>query len=359
MELKYKPDFERVMQRFEAWWHCQIVDRPLVNVAVRRERPPVLPEKTHATERERWMDADYALDRHAAGLEGAVFLGETVPLYFPNLGPEICATVFGGELEFGATTSWSIPCAKSCREILALRPNLDNPYWSRIRRMTDLSLERGRGEWITAVTDLHTNADLVASLRDPQHLAMEMAEDVETVAQAVEHVTDSFSLIYNDLWGRIRAQGQPSTTWLPSLHAGPSYTVSCDFICMISPAMFERAVLPSLGREMRSLDRSIFHLDGPGALRHLDALLACRELNALQWVYGAGRGPARNWISVYQKAQAAGKALYIVCEDLEDAYAVAKEIRPEGAWFVVSGRAARDEAEAFIRWVERWGAGKH
>ena len=34
------PDFERILARFEAWWHCEIVDRPLVSVGVRPERPP-------------------------------------------------------------------------------------------------------------------------------------------------------------------------------------------------------------------------------------------------------------------------------------------------------------------------------
>ena len=28
MELEYKPDAPKVLDRFEAWWHCEIVDRP-------------------------------------------------------------------------------------------------------------------------------------------------------------------------------------------------------------------------------------------------------------------------------------------------------------------------------------------
>jgi hypothetical protein len=123
---------------------------------------------------------------------------------------------------------------------------------------------------------------------------------------------------------------------------------------MISPEMFERAVLPSLVAEMRSLDRSIFHLDGPDALRHLDRLLEVPGLHAVQWVYGAGNGPATRWIDVYRRIQAAGKGVQVIAGDLAEARAVAEQIRPEGAWFHIGGSYSRDDAEAFLQEMERW-----
>lgn len=358
MQLETKDDFPQVLERFEAWWQCEIIDRPLVTINVRRDRAALMPQKQHASQRDRWMDVEYALDRMEASLDGAVFLGESFPQFFPDIGPEVAATVFGCELEFSETTSWSNPVAGSCREILNIQPNLDNEYWNTIRRMTDASLRRGRGKWITGLTDLHTNGDLLASLRDPQELCLDLADDIDSVRAACEHMTDCFQTMFDDLWNRIAAAGQPCTTWLPSLHAGRAYATSCDFICMISPEMFRRTILPSLVREMRFLERNIFHLDGPGALRHLDDLLELPEMDGLQWVYGAGNGPARKWTDVYRKAQAAGKCQQILCEDVADAKAVAEHIRPEGAWFAVHGSYSLAEADDFIRWVESWAAGK-
>jgi hypothetical protein len=34
--LHCKPDFEQVMSRFEAWWQCEIIDRPPVTIDVYR-----------------------------------------------------------------------------------------------------------------------------------------------------------------------------------------------------------------------------------------------------------------------------------------------------------------------------------
>jgi len=359
VELAYKADFGEALRRLEAWWDCGIIDRPPVTVHVRPERRPRLPEKSHPTLRDRWFDFEHRLDRFEASLEGAVFLAETFPKFDPGLGPEQCATVFGCELEFSETTSWSIPIAGSCREILEIRPNLDNAYWNNLRASTELSIERGGGRWITALPDLHTNGDLPAALRDPQELCLDLADDADSVRAACDHVTEAaYGLMYDDLWGRIEAAGQPCTTWAPFLHAGRAYVTSCDFICMISPEMFRRTILPSIVWEMRFLERNFFHLDGPGALQHLDDLLARPELDGLQWVYGTGSGPARNWIDLYRRVQAAGKCIQLCCDDIADARAVAEHLRPEGVWFCPGGAYSREEAEAFIRWSGAWAAGK-
>ena len=357
MQLEKRPDFDKVLARYEAWWHGEIIDRPPVWVNCRPEREPKLPKKTHATLRDRWFDMDFVMDCLEARIEVEEFVGDAFPRYYPNLGPELCGSVFGCEIEFGENTSWSIPAAKSIRDVLKIKPNLENVYWQAIRRATLASIERGRGRWITGLPDFHTNGDLLASLRDPEQLCYDCADDLEGVRLACEHVTDSFALMYEDLWKPIAAAGQPATTWCPVPHRGKSYVTSCDFICMISPGMFETAILPSIVREMRYLDCNMFHLDGPNALRHLDALLAQPELNGIQWVYGAGRGGASDWIPVYQRIQAAGKSIQLSAQTLDDAKTALEHLRPEGVWITVGGYP-RAEAEAFVTWVEKWAASK-
>ncbi len=359
VELQRKPDFDKALERLEAWWVGEVIDRPPVTIGVRPESRPILPAKTHATLRERWMDVEFQLDLVEARTEAGVFLAESFPKYEPSVGPELCATVFGAQLEFGESTSWSIPICDSCREIPRIRPNLDNAYWNTIRAMTDASLQRGNGKWITAMADLHTNGDILAALRDPQSLCLDLADDMDGVRAACDYVTESaYELMFDDLWRRIESAGQPCTTWAPFLHAGRAYVTNCDFICMISPEMFRRTILPGIVAEMRFLERNFFHLDGPGALRHLDDLLAQPELDGLQWIYGAGHGPAANWIDVYRRTQAAGKCLQLVVDNLDDARAVAEHLRPEGVWFCPGGAYNRDEAEAFVAWAGRWAAGK-
>jgi hypothetical protein len=357
MQLEKCPDFDKILARYEAWWHGEIIDRPPVWISCLPERAAMLPRRSaKGGLRDRWFDMDYAMDCLEARLDVAAFAGDAFPHYYPDLGPELCGAVFGCEIEFGENTSWSIPAAKSIRDILKIKPNLDNVYWQAIRRAALASLERGRGRWITGLPDFHTNGDLLASLRDPEQLCYDCADDIEGVRLACEHVTDSFALMYDDLYAPIAASGQPATTWCPAPHMGRAYVTSCDFICMISPAMFQAAILPALVREMRWLDCNMFHLDGPGALRHLDALLALPELNGVQWVSGAGGGSASDWIPVYQRIQAAGKCIQLMAE-IDDAKKVLEHLRPEGVW-ITTGGCSRSDADAFLTWVETWAASK-
>ena len=97
---------------------------------------------------------------------------------------------------------------------------------------------------------------------------------------------------------------------------------------------------------------SIYHLDGVNALGHLDSLLEIKELNAIQWVYGAGHGRASDWLPVYKRCQAAGKGLQMCLEPNEfDLFM--EQLRPEGL-FISTTVGSKEEGEALLRKVARW-----
>lgn len=357
MELTTKPDFEECMDRVEAWWARQLIDRPPVWIQVRRQRPAREVPSHHASLRQRWLDVEYALDRAEAAVEAGVFLAESFPRYMPNLGPEVCAAPYGAELKFTENSSWSAPCVDSIRDVVGMQPDLEAPYWRIVREMTELSVRRGAGRWITCITDLHTNGDLLAALRDPEKLALDYADDLEGVRLACRHLTPHAKIMFDDLRGRI-GPDQPCGTWGPAFSRGTMYYVSCDFICMISPEMFAETILPAIEWEINQLDHSIFHLDGPGALMHLDALLAIPSLDAIQWTYGAGAGRAADWVEVYRRCQAAGKGIEVNVVDLADAREVLEHLAPEGVSLSVGGSYSPAEAESFLADLCRWAAGK-
>ena len=72
--------------------------------------------------------------------------------------------------------------------------------------------------------------------------------------------------------------------WSP----GRTMGLDCDFSCMISPRDFQEIFLPPLLETMATVDHRIYHLDGPGAIPHLERLLSIPELQTIQWVPGAG-----------------------------------------------------------------------
>jgi hypothetical protein len=167
-------------------------------------------------------------------------------------------------------------------------------------------------------------------------------------------VSRTFVELFERSWRRVRAAGFGATCWLPTYHDGPSYVPSCDFWCMISTPMAREFVLPDLRTEMASLQRSIFHLDGPAALRHLDLVLDLPGLHAVQWVYGAGQGPARRWTGVYRRILAAGKGVRLEAETPADALATLEQVGPRGVWLVVEEPFdSVASAEAFLADVGR------
>jgi hypothetical protein len=113
-------------------------------------------------------------------------------------------------------------------------------------------------------------------------------------------------------------------------------------------------VLPGIKLEMTPLNRSIFHLDGPAALRHLDLLLELDDLHAVQWVQGAGNGPATQWIDVYRRCLDAGKSVQIIPEGGPDiALACLEALGPRGVWFCPVNCTSVDEANAFVKELQR------
>ena len=146
----------------------------------------------------------------------------------------------------------------------------------------------------------------------------------------------------------------PITSWTALVHDGKFYIPSNDFSCMISREMFEEFFLPGIAEECRFYERSIYHLDGPGALRHLDSILQINELDAVQWVPGAGNEGYARWVWVYQKIQRAGKALELRIT-LDELPLVFETLEPEGVWFShIKGISDRYTANEVIKRITAW-----
>ncbi len=352
-ELELKADAPEAVERMEAWWQGAILDRPTVQITAPCVQRPALPESSHTSHAERWCDVDYVLRRAEAQMRGTWFGGESMPIFNPNLGPEILTAAFGAPLEFSADTSWSVPILHDWSDIDSLRLDPENPHVRTILELTRESLRRGRGKWLTGLTDLHPGGDLVASLRDPQQLCVDLINEPEQVHRLIAHVQSSFFDFYTLQEELIRAAGQTVTTaWLNLFAEGRYYIPSNDFSCMVSTPMFREFFLPELIEETEWLDYSIYHLDGPQALRHLDTLLDMPHLDAIQYVYGAGAGPASRWLDVYQRIQQAGKKLHISI-GLDELETFMEGLRPEGV-MLQFGAPSVEAGQAAIERIKRW-----
>jgi len=75
--------------------------------------------------------------------------------------------------------------------------------------MTDLSLEAGRGRWVTRLHIHDYVADALVALRGSKELCFDLMDDPEGVRLACDHIAGFYSAIYEDLYNRIASDGQP------------------------------------------------------------------------------------------------------------------------------------------------------
>lgn len=331
-------DYDTASARFAAWWLGEKTDRPPVSLSIEAAPSPRLPESRHSGLRERWLDVEFQVESALVTLESKQHFGDTVPSWTPNVGPDLVSTLFGAELEFGEVTSWcqtTIHQPKDWARFVETSPDFNNLYWRTIETMIDCAAERFSDRYYIAMPDLHGSFDILSGLRGAEDLCLDLIDDPEPVRKASLHASSVYVSAYNRLDPLLTALGQPRTTWCTYLHNGPAYIPSCDFWCLVSGQIARDFVVPTLELEMAPFERSIFHLDGPQALHHLDLVLQLPGLNAVQWVYGAGQGTASDWLHVYRQCREAGKSIQILAENAEDALSVLRELGPDGLWITV------------------------
>lgn len=352
----FKPDYEESKRRIDAFWECELVDRPVVQFVLDKptEEQTALPVSGHATPAERWLDAEYQAELALTTFSNREFLGDTLPVAYPNLGPEVFSAFYGCPVHFGDYgTSWTDPILQDWDEMDSVQLDWESPYLEKLHEMTDLLLEIGKGRFIVGMTDWHPGGDCVAAFRDPENLALDMLTYVEEVKALLYRVEVDYCRMYDVFYEKLRAACQPISTWTTLVCDEKYYVSSNDFSIMISEEMFDDVFLPGIARECQFLDRMIYHLDGPGALRHLDSILSIPKLDALQFVPGAGNEGFHKWVAVYRRAQAAGKGIQILCTFTELGQVI-ETLDPHGAFLTVADVPSREAGEEMLRRLEKW-----
>ena len=81
--------------------------------------------------------------------------------------------------------------------------------------------------------------------------------------------------------------------------------------------MFREFFQPHIADFTDAMEYPMYHLDGKGAIAHLDALLEIKNLKAIQWEPGAGNREVTQWYDLIKKILAAGKSVQVFAEPEE------------------------------------------
>ncbi|MBS7612382.1 hypothetical protein KEJ27_09340 [Candidatus Bathyarchaeota archaeon] len=126
-------DFETIKQRFDAFWECEILDRPLIHITAPRKHRVYVEIPNVKTLEDKWINIDYILKRLEYHFENTVFLGDAIPQYWPNLGPNSLTAFLG--------VKWiqtSIEKYKRSEDYTVFRNYLENRLREKLKRVEDL-----------------------------------------------------------------------------------------------------------------------------------------------------------------------------------------------------------------------------
>lgn len=315
MNNRYMDDWDRVYDRFETWWAREPMDGPLLFVTAPRDRPlEDLPEPVPPGAGRRWLDADYLASAARHRLAVTYLGGDAFPYMDANYGPGSLALYLGSDPVFDDHTVWYKPCI----EDLGTTPlpefdPLSRWFKSHLELVGRLREDAGEDCYV-AIPDLVESLDILAAMRDPQTLLYDIVDRPAEVHRWLQRINDLYMPHYDAFYDTCKDDRDRSVfTAFRIIGNGKVCKVQCDYAAMLSPDLFAEFFVPYLATQVRRLDHTLFHLDGPDAVCHLDHLLDIEELNAIQWVPGAGNTPAgdEHWFPMYRKILDAGKGLQI------------------------------------------------
>ena len=316
----WKSNWDETKQHFIDWWNR---DGLVIGAwgAPRSDGPPHeetnTPPKAESI-RDRYENGERRAQWSHHILARQVFPADVLPVSDTLISAGDLALFLGAEPGFSRETVWFSPTMNRETDPENLPPLVfdeTNHWWQVVDQTIRTATDLGRGKYLIGCPDLMENIDILAVLRDPQKMLIDMIERPEWVERKVEEINTAFFEAYQRIYDGIKLEDGSSAfgafrLWGP----GKTAKIQCDASAMFSPAMFERFVVPCLTEQCDWLDYSMYHLDGTQAMCHLDSLLGIESLDAIEWTPQAGieDGGDPRWYDLYRKILEGGKSVQVV-----------------------------------------------
>jgi hypothetical protein len=192
--------------------------------------------------------------------------------------------------------------------------------------------------------------DILAGLYGTEAYLIDLIMKPAAVARAMEHVKRIWIACFDEIHAIIARTSNPGTIgWAGVWAPGTTFPLQEDFSYMISNEMFRRFCLPHIVDQVEAMAYPFYHLDGIGALCHLDTLLDIDKLKVIQWVPGAGKERVAQWYDLIRRILNAGKSIQVFAEP-DEVDALVANVGTQGLLITVNGATA-DEAQ---RLAERY-----
>ena len=333
----YKVNMEAAKEKFRNYWAHKNTGRPLMCVIARRpeveqysDGTPVeggyldqicqgkyynMPEELKWKDMEdKYQNPQRIVDRYRYFCQTHAFLGESFPNLNIDFGPGSLASYLGSEIGFKEDTVWFNKCLDGWDGVPKLTFDPENKWFKKHLQLAKDCQALAGDDFYVDMPDLMENIDVLASLRGAQDILFDILDEPEMIGERIQEVTDIYYEYYDRFYDVIKdEEGGNAYTVFQIWGPGRTVKLQCDFSAMMSPEDFRKYIQPSLRSQSENVDHVLYHLDGPAAIKHMDALMEIEGIDALQWTSGdAGPdGTLPDWDVIYDKAIAAGKSIWV------------------------------------------------
>lgn len=360
LKIRYKDNCEETAHYWRAYWAGEVLDRPLVCMSCAGEDTKAYWADT-SYRRKNMLRTDEDIIALLADFEkqaaGRKWLGESVPLLPYDLGADMYAAFFGAHLcvseDPRVDTAWVQPLVKDDGWDSFTPQILHGPdsIYDRYMHMLSVAREYAAGKFLISAPDCHSNMDAISALRGPQNICYDLIDCPDDVMRALRGVQQYYGAFWHDVRETAGFGQTGQSGWIPAYCDEDFAVVQCDFLALIGTEHGRKFVYPELEKEIACHRHVIYHLDGPDCLKHLDAILGMKGVDAIQWVPGDGQPRSLEWMEVLHKIQAAGKGLWIYDWSPEEIKKHFKELRPEKLFFS-TGVSSEQEADELLKYMK-------
>ncbi len=341
MYCQWKDNWLESKENYARWWKRSglVVSNWGSRIPLDRELFPAADPGEPASLEQKYADPDWIALKENAKMARSLYPMDMIPIAFPDIGTVSLAPMLGAEPDFGESNIWY-------RHDSGFGPENDRPlvfdpenrWWKIISESARRVKETGGPNYFTGLPAVCPNLDALAEIRGTENLMMDLILAPDWVKAKLEEIHTAFLQAFGGLYDIIKEEDGSSVmgyfmTWSP----GRVCLAQCDTVAMISADMFEEFVIPPLEKQCAAQDNTIYHVDGPMALKSVDALLKVEGIDAIEYTPGPNvpGGGDPHWFDLYRRIKEAGKSVQVVEVEPAELAPLLEAIGTEGTFVQV------------------------
>jgi hypothetical protein len=310
----------------------------------------------------RWLDPEWVVADALHRMGSTWWGGEAIPSYLMLAGWMVS---LGGQPCFGPDTIWFEPVASvDYQSPSPFRNRHDDPWLARYRELY-LAMARAAG-WdrflLGAPTLLPAN-DLLSMHMGTCEFLIALMDEPDWMAEAILQGARDQLAVKAGLADAVQphhAYWYGNAGWMPFWAPEPFASTQSDVSCMLSPAQFDRFVLPEVTLWGEAHGALWYHLDGGNARQHLPRLLDLPTMRVMQYVPTPEEPPnGHAHLELYRTIQDAGCIVHVTVPP-EEIEPLVRALDPALLMLetaVATPDEGRELLEAAVQWTRGRGTG--